>query len=48
MRDELIATGVLDDSLGDKDSVETELRKMQSEGRVDDELARLKNEVTKG
>lgn len=46
--DELIATGVLDDSLGDKDSVETELRKMQSEGRVDDELARLKNEVTKG
>lgn len=44
--DELIATGVLEDSLGDKDRVETELRKLGAAGRVEDELARLKKEVT--
>ncbi|HHW40961.1 MAG TPA: PspA/IM30 family protein [Syntrophomonadaceae bacterium] len=44
--DELIATGVLEDNLGDKDRVETELRKLGAAGRVEDELARLKKEVT--
>ena len=44
--DELIAAGVLDDPLGEKDSVETELRRIQTDGRVDDELARLKKEVS--
>jgi phage shock protein A len=43
--DEMIATGVLDDSFGEKDSVEAELKKMQSAGRIEDELARLKKEV---
>lgn len=46
--DELIATGVLEDPLGEKDTVEAELKKMQTTGRVEDELARLKKEVTEG
>jgi len=44
--DELIATGVLEDNFGDKDKVETELRKLGAAGQVEDELARLKKEVT--
>mgnify|MGYP000847447679 CR=1 FL=1 len=44
--DELISTGVLEEPLGTEDSVETELKKVQSEGRVEDELARLKKEVS--
>ncbi|MFY9141103.1 MAG: PspA/IM30 family protein [Thermacetogeniaceae bacterium] len=43
--DEMIASGILDDTFGEKDSVEAELKKMQAAGRVDDELARLKKEV---
>lgn len=44
--DEMIASGILDDNFGDKDVVEAELKKMQAAGRVDDELARLKKEVS--
>lgn len=44
--DELIASGTLEDPLGNQDSVETELRKLQTESRIEDELARLKKEVT--
>lgn len=44
--DELIETGVLEDNLGGKDSVENELRRMEAASRVDEELTRLKKEVT--
>ena len=44
--DELIASGTLEDPLGNQDSVETELRRLQTESRLEDELARLKKEVT--
>lgn len=44
--DELITTGVLEDPLDEKDAVEAELKRMQTTGRVEDELARLKKEVT--
>lgn len=44
--DELIETGVLEDNLGEKDEITTELRKMEAAGRVEDELARLKKEVS--
>ncbi|HBG22845.1 MAG TPA: phage shock protein A, partial [Peptococcaceae bacterium] len=40
--DELIASGTLEDPLGNQDSVETELRRLQTENRIEDELARLK------
>ncbi len=45
--DELIATGVLEEPLGEKDGIEAELRKMEASSRVEDELARLKREVGK-
>ncbi len=44
--DELMATGVLEDRMDEKDRVEAELRKLEATGRVEDELARLKREVT--
>ncbi|HAA90606.1 MAG: Phage shock protein PspA [Thermoanaerobacterales bacterium 50_218] len=43
--DELIATGVLEERLGEKDRIEAELKKLEAEDRVEDELARLKSEV---
>ncbi len=46
--DELIASGVLEEPLGEKDPVEAELKKMQAAGRVEDELSRLKKEVSEG
>jgi len=44
--DEMIASGILDDTFGEKDIVKAELKKMQAAGRVDDELERLKKEVS--
>ena len=44
--DEMIASGILDDTFGEQNSIEAELKKMQAAGRVDDELARLKKEVS--
>ncbi|MDH7577104.1 MAG: PspA/IM30 family protein [Bacillota bacterium] len=44
--DELITTGVLEEPVEEKDRIEAELRKMEATGRVEDELARLKKEVT--
>lgn len=44
--EELIDTGVLEEPLGEKDPIDAELRRMESASRVDDELTRLKKEVT--
>ncbi|MGB9791342.1 MAG: PspA/IM30 family protein [Thermacetogeniaceae bacterium] len=44
--DELIEAGVLEESLGGKDAVETELHRLETANRVEEELARLKKEVT--
>jgi len=43
--DELVANGTLDDALGG-DRLETELQKTASQAKIDDELQRLKQEVT--
>lgn len=44
--DELIEAGVLEENLESGDSVETELRRIETASRVEEELARLKKEVT--
>ncbi len=46
--DELIEAGVLEESLASGEAVETELRRLETASRVEEELARLKKEVTQG